>query len=314
MLQDILWVEKYRPKKIDDVILPKELKKTFVKFVEQKEIPNLILSGGSGVGKTTIARAMLEELNANYIVINGSLHGNIDTLRNDIQNFASTMSFTGDRKYVILDEGDYLNAQSTQPALRNFMEEFSSNCGFIITCNFLNRIIKPLHSRCSVINFTIQSKQKAKLAFSFLNRLKNILSLENISYDEKVLAQLIMKYFPDWRRVLNECQRHSYSGSINDEILSNVKDVSLDSLVKAMKEKNFSSMRKWVSENLDNDVNEIFKNLYERFIKNIKPNSVPQFILHLAKYQYQSAFVADQEVNIVALLTEVMADCEVINE
>ena len=314
MLQDILWVEKYRPKKIDDVILPKDLKETFIKFVEQKEIPNLILSGGSGVGKTTIARAMLEELNANYIVINGSLHGNIDTLRNDIQNFASTMSFTGDRKYVILDEGDYLNAQSTQPALRNFMEEFSSNCGFIITCNFLNRIIKPLHSRCSVINFTIQSKQKAKLAFNFLNRLKNILSSENISYDEKVLAQLIMKFFPDWRRVLNECQRHSYSGSITDEILNNVKDISLDSLVKAMKEKNFSSMRKWVSENLDNDVNEIFKNLYEKFIRNIKPNSVPQFILHLAKYQYQSAFVADQEVNIVAFLTEVMADCEVINE
>tara|TARA_B100001093_G_scaffold520515_1_gene617394 strand:+ start:6172 stop:7116 length:945 start_codon:yes stop_codon:yes gene_type:complete len=311
MLQDILWVEKYRPKKIDEVILPENLKKTFSKFVEQKEIPNLILSGGSGVGKTTIARAVLEELNANYIVINGSLNGNIDTLRNDIQNFASTMSFTGDRKYVILDEGDYLNAQSTQPALRNFMEEFSSNCGFIITCNFLNRIINPLHSRCSVINFKINSKEKAKLAFSFLNRLKNILSLENISYDEKVLAQLIMKYFPDWRRVLNECQRHSYDGNIGKDILQDVKDISLAPLVKSMHEKNFSSMRKWVSENLDNDVNEVFKNLYENFIKQLKPNSVPQFVLHLAKYQYQSAFVADQEVNMVAFLTEVMADCEV---
>lgn len=313
MLQDILWVEKYRPKKIDEVILPSELKKTFSNFVEQKEIPNLILSGGSGVGKTTIARAMLEELNANYIIINGSLHGNIDTLRNDIQNFASTMSFTGDRKYVILDEGDYLNPQSTQPALRNFMEEFSSNCGFIITCNFLNRIITPLHSRCSVINFAINSKEKSKLAFNFLNRLKNILSLENISYDEKVLAKLIMKYFPDWRRVLNECQRHSFNGSIDKEVLENVKDISLESLVVAVREKNFSSMRKWVAENLDNDINEIFKNLYDKFIKHLKPNSVPQFVLHLAKYQYQSAFVVDQEVNLVALLTETMADCEVVD-
>lgn len=310
MLQDFLWVEKYRPKKVEDTILPDDLKRTFQQFVNNKEIPNLILAGGPGVGKTTIARAMLEEIGCSYIVINGSMNGNIDTLRNEIKNFASTVSFTGGRKYVILDEADYLNPQSTQPALRNFMEEFSANCGFILTCNFLNRIITPLHSRCSVVQFKINKADRPKLATQFYGRVMNILKQENVEFDAKVLPELIMKFFPDWRRVLNELQRYSATGKIDAGILANAKDVSFKSLASSLKEKDFATMRKWVVENLDNDPSTFFRSVFDSMNEYVQPQSVPQLVLLLADYQYKSAFVADQEINMVAFLTEVMASCE----
>ena len=311
MLQDFLWVEKYRPKTIDNTILPNELKQTFKQFVEQKEIPNLILAGGPGVGKTTVAKAMLEELGCSYIVINGSMNGNIDTLRTEIKNFASTVSFTGGRKYVILDEADYLNPQSTQPALRNFMEEYSANCGFILTCNFLNRIIAPLHSRCSVVQFKIATSDKPKLASQFMKRVEMILKSENVEYDQKVVAELILKHFPDWRRVLNELQRYSATGKIDTGLLANVTEVSMKKLLDALKDKNFSVMRKWVSENLDNESSVLFRNFFENAVNYFTPQSVPQLVILLGDYQYKSAFVADQEINMVAFLTEVMASCEV---
>jgi len=310
MLQDFLWVEKYRPKKVEDTILPDDLKRTFQQFVNNKEIPNLILAGGPGVGKTTIARAMLEEIGCSYIVINGSMNGNIDTLRNEIKNFASTVSFTGGRKYVILDEADYLNPQSTQPALRNFMEEFSANCGFILTCNFLNRIITPLHSRCSVVQFKINKADRPKLATQFYGRVMNILKTENVEFEAKVLPELIMKFFPDWRRVLNELQRYSATGKIDSGILANAKDVSFKSLASSLKEKDFTTMRKWVVENLDNDPATFFRSVFDSMNEYVQPQSVPQLVLLLADYQYKSAFVADQEINMVAFLTEVMAACE----
>ena len=311
MLQDFLWVEKYRPKKVEETILPLELKNTFQEFVNQKNIPNLILSGGPGIGKTTIAKAMLEELDCSYIVINGSMNGNIDTLRNEIKNFASTVSFNGGRKYVILDEADYINPQSTQPALRNFMEEFSANCGFILTCNFLNRIIAPLHSRCSVINFKITNKDKPKLASQFMKRVITILQTEKVEFEEKVVAELIMKYFPDWRRVLNELQRYSVSGKIDSGILANVTEDAIKTLVQKIKDKDFTGMRKWVAENLDNDPSILFRRIFDGSVDIFTPNSVPQLILLLGEYQYKSAFVVDQEINFVAFLTDVMASCEV---
>lgn len=311
MKEEFLWVEKYRPKTVEDTILSTELKNTFQQFVNQKEIPNLILAGGPGIGKTTIAKAMLEELKCSYIVINGSMNGNIDTLRNEIKNFASTISFVGGRKYVILDEADYLNPQSTQPALRNFMEEYSSNCGFILTCNFLNRIIEPLHSRCSVVQFKINSKDKPKLASQFMKRVMNILDAENIPYEEKVVAELIKKHFPDWRRVLNELQRYSATGKIDTGLLSNMTEVSIKNLISAIKEKDFTTMRKWVAENLDNEPAVLFRNFFEHSVEYFTAQSVPQLIILLGDYQYKSAFVADQEINTVAFLTEVMASCEV---
>ncbi len=310
MLQDFLWVEKYRPKKVEDTILPPDLKATFQQFVDNKEIPNLILSGGPGIGKTTIARAMLEEIDCSYIVINGSMNGNIDTLRNEIKNFASTVSFKGGRKYVILDEADYLNPQSTQPALRNFMEEFSANCGFILTCNFLNRIISPLHSRCSVVQFKINKADRPKLATQFYGRIMKILEAEGVQYDAKVLPELIMKFFPDWRRVLNELQRYSASGKIDAGILANVKDVSLKNLTSALKEKDFTVMRKWVADNLDSDPTSIFRSLFDNMIQYVEPQSIPELVVLMGEYQYKSAFVADQEINLVAFLTEVMAACQ----
>lgn len=310
MLEHMLFVEKYRPKKVEDTILPDDLKRTFQQFVNNKEIPNLILAGGPGVGKTTIARAMLEEIGCSYIVINGSMNGNIDTLRNEIKNFASTVSFTGGRKYVILDEADYLNPQSTQPALRNFMEEFSANCGFILTCNFLNRIITPLHSRCSVVQFKINKADRPKLATQFYGRVMNILKTENVEFEAKVLPELIMKFFPDWRRVLNELQRYSATGKIDSGILANAKDVSFKSLASSLKEKDFATMRKWVVENLDNDPATFFRSVFDSMNEYVQPQSVPQLVLLLADYQYKSAFVADQEINMVAFLTEVMAACE----
>jgi DNA polymerase III delta prime subunit len=310
MLQDFLWVEKYRPKTVEDTILPADLKATFQQFVEQKNVPNLILTGGPGVGKTTIAKAMLEELGCTYIVINGSMNGNIDTLRNEIKNFASTVSFSGGRKYVILDEADYLNPQSTQPALRNFMEEFSANCGFILTCNFLNRIIAPLHSRCSVVHFKINASDKPKLAGRFMKRMTGILQKENVEFEEKVVAELIMKHFPDWRRVLNELQRYSATGKIDTGILANISSDNSKSLVDRLKAKDFTGMRKWVAENLDNEPSVLFRQIFDSSNECLNPNSVGRMVLLLAEYQYKSAFVVDQEINFVAFLTEVMIDCE----
>ena len=309
-MQEFLWVEKYRPNTLSDCILPDELKNTFQEFVNQQNIPNLLLSGSAGVGKTTVAKAMLEELGADYIVVNGSLHGNIDTLRTEIMNFATTVSFSEGRKYVILDEADYLNPQSTQPALRNFMEEYSKNCGFILTCNFKNRIIEPLQSRCSVIDFLFPKKLAPSLAGSFFTRVKTILDDEQVKYDEKVLAEIIQRHFPDWRRVLNELQRYSVSGIIDIGILSNSSQNAFKSLIALLKGKQFSDMRKWVAQNIDSDPTSIMRQLYDHSNDIVKQSSIPQLVLLIGDYQYKSAFVADQEVNLVAFLTQVMADIE----
>ena len=310
MRDEFLWVEKYRPKTINDCVLPDTLKKTFQEFVNKDNIPNLLLTGGPGVGKTTVAKAMLEEINADYITINGSMNGNIDTLRTEIKDFASTVSFSASRKYVILDEADYLNPQSTQPALRNFMEEYSKNCGFILTCNFKNRIIEPLHSRCSVIEFNISKDIKPQLAKNFYIRVQSILNAENVVYDKKVLASLITQYFPDYRRVLNELQRYSALGNIDSGILSTTSDVTIDELVNNLKSKSFSDMRKWIAQNSDTDPAAIMRKLYENANSKMKPHSIAQLVLILADYQYKAAFVADQEINLVACMTEIMANCE----
>ena len=310
MLDDFLWVEKYRPKLLDDVILPADTKKIFKQFVEQGNIPNLLLTGSAGVGKTTVAKAMLEELNADYIVVNGSLSGNIDTLRTDIMNFATTVSFSEGRKYVILDEADYLNPQSTQPALRNFMEEYSANRGFILTCNFKNRIINPLHSRCSVIDFTFAKKDAPVLAGAFFKRVCDILELENVPYEKPVVAEIVNKHYPDWRRAINELQKYSATGKIDTGILANSTEESFAELIKYLKERNFTGMRKWVGVNVDSDPTSIMRKLYDKSSEKLQPNSIPQLVLHIADYQYKSAFVGDQEINLVAFLTQVMADCE----
>jgi len=309
-MEEFLWVEKYRPKTIKDCILPYNLKQTFQEFINQDNIPNLLLTGGPGVGKTTVAKAMLEEIGADYIVINGSMNGNIDTLRNEIKDFASTMSFTSGRKYVILDEADYLNPQSTQPALRNFMEEFSKNCGFILTCNFKNRIIEPLHSRCSVVEFNIAKEDKPKMANNFFKRIGTILENEKVEADSKVLASIIMQHFPDFRRVLNELQRYSATGKIDSGILANTGDAPIEELVSHLKAKAFSEMRKWVAQNSDTDTASILRKLYDIANEKLKPHSVAQLVLILADYQYKAAFVADQEINLVACMTEIMANCE----
>tara|TARA_R110002049_G_scaffold127131_9_gene283625 strand:+ start:5468 stop:6412 length:945 start_codon:yes stop_codon:yes gene_type:complete len=308
--ENFLWVEKYRPAKVADTVLPYELKTVFQQFVDQNNVPNLILSGGPGVGKTTIAKAMLNQLDSDFIVINGSLSGNIDTLRNDIMQFASSVSFSGGRKYVILDEADYLNANSTQPALRNFMEEFSKNCGFILTCNYKNRIIAPLHSRCSVIDFDIKSQEKPTLAMEFFERVKLILTTENIIYDDKVVAAFIQKHFPDWRRVLNELQRYSATGRIDSGILADLQEVSIKELTECMKNKNFTGVRKWVAENINNDSSRIFRKFYNVANDIFAKGSVPQLVLILADYQYKAAFVADHELNMSACLAEIMVNCE----
>ena len=310
MNQEFLWVEKYRPNKIEDCILPDAIKKSFLEYVKQGEIPNLLLAGTAGVGKTTIARALCEEIGCDYIIINGSDESGIDVLRNKIKNYASSMSLTGGRKVIILDEADYLNPNSTQPALRGAIEEFSSNCSFIFTCNYKNRIIEPLHSRCAVVEFKIQNGQKAKMASQFFKRVEWILGQENIQYSKEVVAAVITKHFPDNRRILNELQRYATSGTIDEGILGSVADVQISGLIKAIKEKDFGSARKWVALNLDNDPVRIYRKIYDALYEFLKPNSIPQAVLILAKYQYQAAFCADQEINLVACLTEFMIECE----
>lgn len=309
-MEEFLWVEKYRPKTIEDCVLPEELKSTFQKFVDNKEIPNLLLTGSAGVGKTTVARAMLEQIGADYIVINGSMNGNIDTLRNEILQFASSVSFTGSRKYVILDEADYLNANSTQPALRNFMEEFSRNCGFILTCNFRNRIIEPLHSRCSVVEFKISKADLPRLAAQFFKRVLGILDGNGVKYDKAVVAELIQRHLPDWRRVLNELQRYSVNGSIDTGIFAGYGDAAFTALVDILKQKKFTEMRKWVGENSDIDSTTLFRKFYDTAHEKVNPKSIPELVMIIAKYQYQAAFVADHEINTAAFLTEVMMATE----
>lgn len=309
-MENFLWVEKYRPRTISDCILPSDLKQTFEQFISQGNVPNLLLAGKPGVGKTTVARALLEQLKVDYMVINGSMNGNIDTLRVEIKNFASSVSLMGGRKYVILDEADYLNANSTQPALRNFMEEFSRNCGFILTCNYKNRIIEPLQSRCGVIDFKISGKDAPKLAKQFHMRVAKILEMEGVAFDNAVVAQLISKHFPDWRRILNELQRYGVNGKIDAGILSRLDDVGIATLVDDMKAKNYSNVRKWVGENSDVDCNVLFRKFYDEAAAMFKPQSVPQLVLILADYQYKAAFVADPEINLAACMAEIMVQCE----
>ena len=303
----ILWVEKYRPSKISDCILTDDLKTTFQTFVNEGHVPNLLLSGGPGVGKTTIAKAMLKELDATYMMINGSEESGIDVLRNKIKNFASTVSMDGKRKFVILDEADYLNPQSTQPALRGFIEEFHKNCGFILTCNFKNRIIEPLHSRCSVIEFRIPSSLKPTLAGEFFKRVQTILTQENVQFQPKAVAGVVEKYFPDWRRVLNELQRYSASGTIDSGILVNISETNMRDLVSFLKDKDFKSIRKWVANNLDNDPSRMYRKVYDTLYDEIDPNTVPHMVLAVADYSYKSAFVADQEINMLAFMIEIMS-------
>ena len=307
MNTDFLWVEEYRPKTIDDCILPQSLKTLFTSFVQKGELSNLLLSGTSGIGKTTVAKALCEQLNCDWIMINGSEEGGIDVLRNKIKNFASTVSLSGGKKVVILDEADYLNPQSTQPALRGFVEEFHKNCRFILTCNFKNRIIEPLHSRFSNIEFKVNPKDKPKLASRLFERAVFILKEQNINYEEKVLVELIKKHFPDFRKLINELQRYSISGTIDAGILVNVSDENLKTLVSHLKNKEFSDMRKWVVNNLDNDPVKIFRKMYDTLYSNLEPSTIPHAVLIIADYQYKSAFVADQEINLVACLTELMS-------
>lgn len=310
MIEEFLWVEKYRPKTVEEAILPDSLKKTFQQFVDQKNIPNLILSGPAGVGKTTVAKAMLEQLECDYIVINGSMDRNIDTLRTTIQTFASSMSLIGGRKYVILDEADYLNSNSTQPALRNFMEEYSSNCGFILTCNFPNRIIPPLHSRCSLVDFKLTKKEFKDIAAQFYKRAIHILKAEGIPFDKVVVGEFIKKYYPDWRRILNELQRYSATGQIDAGILSSLQEVSIKQLITDMKEKNLTEVRKWAAENSGNDQSMIFRKLYDSSSEYFTPAGIAQMITIIGKYQYYAAFVADPEINLASCLTEIMIECD----
>ena len=311
MSNDFLWVEKYRPRTIADAILPDGLKQTFQKIIDTGELPNMLFTGTAGLGKTTVARALCNELDLDHIVINGSEEGNIDTLRTKIKQFASTVSLQGGYKVVILDEADYLNPQSFQPALRGFIEEFANNCRFILTCNFKNRIIEPLHSRCGVYEFNTSKKDMAQLMSHFMDRTNAILEAEKIECDKKILAQLIMKFAPDWRRVLNELQRYSIgSSSIDSGILVNLSDKNYDDLFEHLKSKDFKKMRSWVVNNIDTDASAIFRAIYDRMSDKVTPTSIPQLVLILADYQYKNAFVADHELNGVACLTEVMANVQ----
>jgi len=309
MSNDFLWVEKYRPKNIADTVLPENLKTVFQEIVNSGELPNMLFTGTAGTGKTTIARAMCDQLNLDWILINGSEEGNIDTLRGKIKQFASSVSLQGGVKVVILDEADYLNPQSTQPALRGFIEEFANNCRFILTCNFKNRIIEPLHSRCGVYEFNTSKKDLASLCAQFLKRARQILEDEGVHHDTKVIADIIMKFAPDWRRILNELQRYSAGGSI---MSVPIKTNSFTELFAHLKDKDFKNMRSWVTNNIDTDASAIFRGVYDNALENLKPESLPQLILILADYQYKHAFVADHELNVVACLTEVMANVEFI--
>ena len=307
MNTDFLWVEQYRPKTIDDCILPDSLKNLFSSFIKKGELSNMLFSGTPGIGKTTVAKALCEQMNCDWIMINGSEEGGIDVLRNKIKNFASTVSLSGGKKVVILDEADYLNPQSTQPAIRGFVEEFHKNCRFILTCNFKNRIIEPLHSRFSNIEFKVNPKDKPKLASRLFERAIYILKEQNVDYEDKVLVELITKHFPDFRKLINELQRYSVSGAIDAGILVNVSDENLKTLVTHLKNKEFSDMRKWVVNNLDNDPVKIFRKIYDTLYTNLEPSTIPHAVLIIDDYQYKSAFVADQEINLVACLTELMS-------
>ena len=312
MRDDFLWTEKYRPKKIEDCILTENIKKTFNDFLNKGEIPNLLLCGPPGVGKTTVAKALCNELGVDFYVINGSDEGRfLDTVRNQAKNFASTVSLqaTGKHKVIIIDEADN-TGNDVQLLLRANIETFHNNCRFIFTCNYKNKIIEPLHSRCAVVEFGIKGKEKAQLAGSFFKRIQDILDAEGIKYDQKVLAELINKHFPDWRRVLNECQRYSVGGEIDSGVLASFSDISVNDLIIHLKSKNFSEVRKWVVANLDNDSSVILRRVYDSCYDCLSPESIPAAVLVIAKYQYQIAFVADQEINLLAALTEIMVECK----
>ena len=307
---EALWVEKYRPHTIADCILPEEYKSTFQSYVDRKEIPHLLLCGGPGVGKTTVAKALCDEIGCDYLMINGSDESGIDTFRTKIKNYASAMSLGGGKKVIIIDEADYLNPNSTQPAMRVAMEEFAHNCTFIMTCNYKNRIIEPLHSRCAVIEFKLRKEDKPKMAMAFMKRATEILNTEKIPFDKAVLAEVVKKHFPDYRRVLNELQRYSVSGRIDAGILSSVADVSLNELVTSLKDQNFSAMRKWVADFGGDDPAKIYRKIYDSLYDIMDKSTIPNAVLILAKYQYQAAFVADQELNLTACLTEMMVECK----
>jgi len=307
---EVLWVERYRPQVIADTILPEKTKAMFEKFVSDDNVPNLLLTGGPGVGKTTVAKAMLEELGCDYKIMNGSLNVNIDAIRYDVSTYASAVSLQGGRKYVIFDEADYLNAANVQPALRNFIEEYSANCGFIFTCNFKNRIIQPLRSRLSEVDFSIEQTDRPKLAMQFMKRVEAILETENVDYDKGVVAKVIQKHFPDFRRVLTELQSYSASGKIDEGIFVNLKQESLDELFRLLKAKDFTNMRKWVAKNSDQDMNEMFRRIYDMSGDKVQMRSLPGFVVTLADYMYKANFVADLEINMIAFLTEVMIEAE----
>ena len=311
-MSDFIWVEKYRPTTIDECILPKSIKQTFQDFVGRGEIPNMLLSGPPGIGKTTVAKALCKELGADYYVINGSDEGRfLDTVRNNAKNFASTVSLTSESKHkvIIIDEADNTTSD-VQLLLRASIEEFSKNCRFIFTCNYKNKIIDPLHSRCSVVDFSVNKKDKPTIAAQFFARLNSILEEEKVEADKKVLAELINKHFPDWRRVLNECQRYAVSGKIDSGILAAFSDVAVNDLIKNLKQKNFSEVRKWVVTNMDNDTSVLLRRIYDSLYDSLEHSSIPAAVLIIAKYQYQIAFVADQEINLLAALTEIMVECE----
>jgi DNA polymerase III delta prime subunit len=308
-MDHLLWTEKYRPKTIEECILPERLKTPFQEYVNQKNIPNLLLSGGAGVGKTTVAKAMCNEIGCDYIVINGSDESGIDVFRTKIKNYASSMSLSGGRKVIIIDEADYLNPNSTQPALRNAIEEFAGNCSFIFTCNFKNRIIEPLHSRCAVIEFGLKNGEKAKMAGSFFKRIQSVLQSEKVDYDDAVIAELVKKHFPDFRRIINEMQRYSQFGKIDSGILVQLGDVEISNIVKYIKEKDFGSIRKWVA-TTEIDAATLYRKLYDGLYDVLKPQSIPQAVIIIADYQYKQAFVADPEINTVACLTELMVSVE----
>jgi len=311
-MSDFIWVEKYRPQTIEDCILPENIKKTFRDFLNKGEIPNMLLAGPPGIGKTTVAKALCKELGVDYYVINGSDEGRfLDTVRNKAKNFASTVSLTSEAKHkvIIIDEADN-TSNDVQLLLRAFIEEFAGNCRFILTCNYKNKILEPLHSRCAVVEFSVKGKDKQTIAAEFFKRLNFILDQERIESDKKVLVQLINKHFPDWRRVLNECQRYSVGGKIDSGILAAFSDIAINDLIKNLKGKNFPEVRKWVVSNLDNDTTVLFRRIYDSLYESLVPSTIPAAVLVIAKYQYQIAFVADQEITMLACLTEIMVECE----